>query len=243
MPLLDHFHPPSSDLLPWDTLHSSWATRIADTLNERWLPPEFLACEHTHVGPHIEIDVATFERGGGTRPSGNGGPVATLPQTWTPPEVACAVPLLFPDSFEVRVYAGPGGWQLVGAVELISPRNKDRPEARQAFAAKCASYLHQGVSVVLLDVITNRRANLHNDVLRLVNVSDERAFLPDDVSLYAAAYRPVLRDNQPGCDVWRQPCSLGESLPVLPLRLTGDLFVPVDFEAAYTETCRRRRIL
>jgi hypothetical protein len=30
---------------------------------------------------------------------------------------------------------------------------------------------------------------------------------------------------------------------VLPLRLTGDLFVPVDFEATYVETCRRRRLL
>ena len=31
-------------------------------------------------------------------------------------------------------------------------------------------------------------------------------------------------------------------LPLLPLRLTGDLFVPVDFEAAYQEACRRRRL-
>jgi hypothetical protein len=28
----------------------------------------------------------------------------------------------------------------------------------------------------------------------------------------------------------------------LPLRLTGDLFIPVDFEAAYQEACRRRRL-
>jgi hypothetical protein len=26
------------------------------------------------------------------------------------------------------------------------------------------------------------------------------------------------------------------------LRLTGDLFVPVDFEATYQEACRRRRL-
>jgi len=32
------------------------------------------------------------------------------------------------------------------------------------------------------------------------------------------------------------------TLPTLPLRLTGDLFVAVDFEAAYQEACRRRRL-
>jgi hypothetical protein len=32
-------------------------------------------------------------------------------------------------------------------------------------------------------------------------------------------------------------------LPELPLRLTGDLFVPVDIEAACMEACCRRRLL
>ena len=29
----------------------------------------------------------------------------------------------------------------------------------------------------------------------------------------------------------------------MPLRLTGDLFVPVEFEAAYMEACRKRKLL
>ena len=32
-----------------------------------------------------------------------------------------------------------------GAIELASPGNKDRPETRRAFAAKCASYLARGI--------------------------------------------------------------------------------------------------
>jgi hypothetical protein len=36
--------------------------------------------------------------------------------------------------------------------------------------------------------------------------------------------------------------AVGDPLPELPLRLTGDLFVPVDFEATYQEACRRRRL-
>ncbi|MBY0528089.1 MAG: DUF4058 family protein [Gemmataceae bacterium] len=244
MPLLDHFHPPWKTQLPWDSLHSGWATHVAENLNTRWLPAQYLALEHTHTGPHVEIDVATFERKGQpSPPSGNGGAVATVPQTWAPPAAICAVPLTFPDRFEVRVYAGNAPWDLVGAIEFVSPGNKDRPEERQAFAIKCASYLHQGISVVLIDVVTTRRANLHNELLRIVNVTEPSAFLPDDTALYAAAYRPAMRGEDPECDVWHQPCVVGQSLPVMPLRLTGDLFVPVDFEVTYMETCRGRRAM
>lgn len=243
MPLLDHFHPPIEARLRWESLHSAWATHLADRLNEHWLSSEFLAVERGRLGSRIEIDVATFERPCGTPPSTNGGAVATLPRTWAPPAQICTVPTAFLDDFEVQVYAGGGGWNLVAAIELISPGNKDRAEEREAFTSKCSSYLHQGVSVVLIDVVTNRRANLHHEVLHRLQVTNERAFLPDGVHLYAAAYRPVLRDDRSEIDVWRQACVIGEALPDMPLRLTGDLFVPVEFEAAYMETCRRRRVL
>ena len=71
------------------------------------------------------------------------------------PEAACREPLALPGTYEVRVYSGPAGWNLVGAIELISPANKDSPAERRAFVAKCASYLHAGVSLVLLDVVTS----------------------------------------------------------------------------------------
>jgi hypothetical protein len=243
MPLLDHFRPPAN-ILARETLHSSWATRIADSLNAHWLPGSFVAYEHTHVGPHVEIDVATFERPKvGVAPSGNGGAVAALPRTWTVPAAACTVPLLFPDRFEVRVYADKHGLELVGAIELISPGNKDRPEERQAFAIKCATYLHNGVSVVLIDVVTTLHANLHNEIMVLTDVADAGAFANPDGPLYAAAYRPTLRDGRPECQLWYSSCALDQPLPTMPLRLTGDLFVPIDFEATYMETCRLRRLI
>jgi hypothetical protein len=124
---------------------------------------------------------------------------------------------------------------------LISPANKDRDEERQAFVAKCARYLHQGVSVVVIDIVTTRHANLHNDLLHFLNAP--AGLLPDGVELYAAAYRPVLRDQTPQIDVWAERCSVTAALPTVPLRLTGDLFVPVEFEATYLETCRQRRLI
>ena len=84
MPLLDHFQPPVHPRHHWESFHSNWATRLADALNEKWLPPDFLAEEYTHSGTHLEIDIATFEQN--STPSGslpNGNVAATLaPPAW-----------------------------------------------------------------------------------------------------------------------------------------------------------------
>jgi hypothetical protein len=242
MPLLDHFHAPLHPARRWESFHSNWATRLADALTE-CLPAEFMAEEHAHAGPSLEIDVATFERLA-ARPDSepNGTPIATpTPPAWAPPVPARTLPAVFPDEFEVRIVSTSGGLTLVAAIELISPGNKDRPEERRAFAAKCASYLYRGVALIIIDVVTNRRANLHNETMRLMNAPDV-FLLPDDADLYAVAYRPVLRQDKPEIDLWTAPVAVGLPLPTLPLRLTGDLFVPVDFEAAYQEACRRRRL-
>jgi hypothetical protein len=66
--------------------------------------------------------------------------------------------------------------------------------------------------------------------------------MPDDVELYAVAYRPVLRGEQAEIDLWFAQCAVGAELPTMPLRLTGDLFVPVEFESAYQEALRHRRL-
>jgi hypothetical protein len=240
MPLLDHFHPPLDKRYHWESFHSNWATRLADGL-AAMLPAEFQVEEHCHVGPNLEIDIATFHDDSDPTAKANGVPgnVQTLP-TWAPPAAVYTLPTVFPDAFEVRVFSTVGGLTLVGAIELVSPANKDRPDERRAFAAKCASYLHQGVSLIVIDIVTSRKANLHNEVLHLVGANGQHEMTGDD--LYAVAYRPVVRQVRSEIDVWLAKFTVGDALPTLPLRLTGDLFVPVDFETAYQEACRRRRI-
>src|SRR5262249_2608447 len=106
MPLLDHFHPPLDDEYPWDSLHSGWATRLADLLTGRWLPPQFSGAEHTHAEAALAIDVATFAREAARagRPRSDGGGTATLaPAVWTPPAAEHTIAALFPDTFEVRI--------------------------------------------------------------------------------------------------------------------------------------------
>ncbi len=242
MPLFDHFHPPLYPHHHWESFHSNWVTRIADGI-AALLPPEYQVEEHTHAGPAFEIDVATYE-GATLPPDGvlTGPALATrTAPAYAPPVPDATLPASFPDTFEVRVFNTSAGLTLVAVVELVSPGNKDRPAERRAFAAKCASYLAQGVSLIVVDIVTNRHANLHNDLMRLLEANPALDFAAG-VSLYAVAYRPLRRGEQEEIDLWQRPLAVGEPLPVLPLRLTGDLFVPVDFEAAYQEACRRRRL-
>jgi hypothetical protein len=244
MALFDHFRPPVEYDLPWESLHSAWATYLATALNQRWLTRDYIALEHTHVGPHVEIDIGTFERRGsptGPVTSNGGGGIMTRTEVYTPPQPLATFPAVLPDSFEVRVLTTRDGRRLVGVIELISPRNKDRFEAQQAFLAKCANYLSEGVSVVILDIVTSRTVNLHNELLHWLKAPAGR--LPEEVFLYAAAYRPVLREEMSQWDIWAETCAVGAALPTMPLRLTGDLFVAVEFEATYVETCRQRRLM
>ena len=242
MPLLDHFRPPIADTHPWESFHSSWATRIADQLNDRWLSDEFLAEEFTS-SERMEVDIATYKLPTVTNGrSGDGSQtVALLPAVWTPPATAATIAAVFPQSYEVQVFSRVAGWTLVGAIELVSPSNKDRPDERRAFATKCAALLQQGVSVVVIDVVTNRRANLHNEILQRIG-ADAAMEIPAGMQQYAAAYRPVRRDEKPEIDIWTNTFAVGDPLPTMPLRLTGDIFVPIEFETSYTEACRRRRL-
>ncbi len=152
------------------------------------------------------------------------------------------MPAVFPETFEVRVLSAErGGLDLVAAIELVSPGNKDRPDERRAFAIKSASYLSQGVSLIIIDIVTTRQANLHNEIMRLLEAS-ESYHLPGEPMLYAVAYRPVLRKDQEEIDIWPTAFELGAHLPQLPLGLTGGVIVPVDFEFTYSETCNRLRL-
>jgi hypothetical protein len=248
VPLLDHFRPPLIDTRSWEGFHTAWIAYISESLN-RLLPPGYFAEETAHAGPHVEIDVATFGVDGPppggphlADPGRDGGAAVAEPAVWAPPD-AVAVPVEFADDFEVKVIGTRGGRRLVAAVELVSPGNKDRAESRRAFAVKVASYVHQGVAVVVVDVVTDRSANLHHEAMDLFFPSPPAAArLAADARLYAAAYRPVRRGGVPGADVWAGPLAVGGPLPTLPLWLTAADAVPVYLEATYTDACRRRRI-
>jgi hypothetical protein len=245
MPLLDHFHPPLTPSRKWESFHSQWAASLAAYLNRDKLPPRCYAEVQVHFGGRVEIDVATLENSSNGPPSSSStGATALLAPAavWAPPEPLLVMPAVFPDEFEVLVYVEEGGLNLIAAVELVSPGNKDRDEARRAFAAKCASYLQQGVGLVIVDVVAGRRGNLHDETVRIMGLPESLAF-PGDSLLYTVAYRPARREVGDQIDVWPTPLSLGQPLPTVPLALRGAGCVPLDLEAAYTEALQRSRLV
>ena len=245
MPLRDHFHPPLSKERRWESLHSIWINAISERLNET-LPKDYFAQPEVHAGRSIEIDAGTFgesERGTANGdqhgPSGNGLAVAVLPEVYAPP-VLMTVETAFADDFEVRVIREFGGLKLVAAIEFVSPGNKDRPEARRAFATKCASYLHNSVAVIVIDIVTERLANLHDEILPLATSTHVTEM--GEGALYGVAYRPILATTCAEIDVWPHRLAVGGPLPKLPLWLNAVLAVPIDLEMTYATALRRARI-
>jgi hypothetical protein len=242
MPLLDHFHPPLRDARHWQSFHSAWATAITGDLNRR-LPANYHAEPHAHFG--VEIDVATMEKpelvwedpvGVGPRPDRA---VVEAAVAWQPPPPTATVPLeTVADIVEVRVLNPTGEAVLAAALELVSPANKDRAEHREAFVEKCLGYLREGIGLIIVDVVTERLTNLHDELLARLDSEDGRTAS----QLYAVAYHPIKRDEQTAVELWGHPLSLGASLPTLPLWLKGGLSVPVDLDASYLATCELLRI-
>jgi hypothetical protein len=239
MPLLDHFHPPLSTQRHWESFHTTWAATIADSLNEEWLPEGYFAEEQLHPAARVEIDVATFEAA--DRAALAGGVALAPSRAYAPPAATWTIPSVAIEGIEIQVFASEGGPTLVGAIELVSPGNKDRPEARRAFAMKCASYLQQGVGLVIVDVVTSRSANLHNEIVELLN-QPATYQMPRPAQLYAVAYRPVRRNELDEIEIWPQTLTIGKALPQLPVWIGPTLVVPVDLDGSYEGACRRRRI-
>lgn len=240
MPLLDHFHSPLSQRRHWDSFHGAWAEAIARQLNDGLLPSRYVAEARVALGGQVEIDVATFDEGPteAAAPSGD----ATV-AVWAPPRPTATAALDFGalDLIEVQIFNEAEGPQLVGAVELVSPANKNRPSHRRMFAIKCAAYLQQGVGVCVIDVVTVRRANLHAELLKLLQ---SRAAVPATAAsdLYATSYRALANGETTALEIWAEKLALGDALPTVPLWIASDLAVPLELEATYRAACAARRI-
>ena len=242
MPLRDHFRPPLDDVTSWEQFHAQWPAMIVLSLQRR-LPPQFVAGPRVHLGSMIEIDVGTFEQEESSHSSfgnGNGG-VATA--IWAPakPTLSVASDLPDQDEYEVLIHTKRGR-RLVAAIEIVSPSNKDRPEHRRVFTAKCAALLQRGVSVTIVDLVTTRNFNLYGELLELIGLTDP-ALGPESPPLHASACRCRPSDEGSVLEAWAHALELGRPLPTLPVWLAENLCVPLELESSYEETCRVLRIV
>lgn len=237
MPLLDHFHPPLSRTHPWRSFHGAWAAAMARLLNAGVLPPGYYAVPFLdHEGP-VEIDVATLGQSGSKDLSTTG----RDSELWMPPAPSLTMAVAWPASDDVRVevMTDSGDPPLAAAIELLSPSNKDRLESRQAFASKCAEYLRRGCGLVVVDLITARRADIRSDLFSELGQEPESAG-PETLS--ATAYKPVGGDTVGKLLAWPHDLEIGARLPTLPLWIAPDQSVPLNLEASYSAACGDLRI-
>lgn len=239
MPLRDHFRPTRGR---WDALHGGWPMMMATDLNRR-LPPPYSAAPRVHIGA-LEVDIAAFDAGWApeasptaTGPGGGESLPSSMAQAWAAPAPTATIVADLPtlDEYEVRVYDAAHGL-LVAAIGLVSPADKDRPESRGAFVTRCATLLQRRVCVTIVDVVTNRSANLYGELLAYLGQAGE--YPAGTGPLYAATCRRAAREPRVQYDTWAHRLVLGQPLPTLPLWLDDRVAVPLDLEASYEETCR-----
>ncbi len=232
MPLLDHFRLPVRARAAWPSVSGSWVHLVMAQLNAT-LPPQYAAQGRSHLGAEAEADISEF----------------VAPGKWPPPDaeggVAVAPPLgrvetIVLDEFEVEVLDTVDDMRLVGVIEFVSPRNKDRPRARRRLVSKCLSYLDLGVGLILVDVVTSRTGNVHNELLAELGESTE--LLLSQGQPYLAGYRPSKDGDRWGIDVWPYSVPIGTPMPAVPLAIKDGPLVPVDFETTYMQALSVHRL-
>ena len=210
MPLRDHFRLPVSKKSSWEGFHAMWPTCIVQQLRKQ-LPTGFVAEPRVHLGTLMEIDLGALESNDAPRAvassgNGNGGTAATA---WTATLPAVSVETEPPDEYEyeVRIFDVERERRLVAAIEFVSPANKDRPESRDAFVAKCAALLRKGVAVSIVDLVTIRRFNLYAQMMAYVGHPDP-VMTADEPSTYAASCRWATKGSRARLESWSHTMTL-----------------------------------
>jgi hypothetical protein len=160
-----------------------------------------------------------------TAPQGNG-PQPPVPSS-EEPDQEIAVATLAQDKALFVEYQG----RLIAAVELVSPRNKDRPSACAAYASNYAAYLLKGVHLLLVDV--HRRPLRFSFADRIAEeLQMEQPACP---APYAVSYRVGEEAPNGGrfLAIWRRPLTVGAPLPSMQLPLSVQQSVLVDLDQTY----------
>ncbi len=243
MPLLDHFRPPIFNKGSWEGFHGMWPALIVMDLCKS-LPEQYTAEPRVHLGKNFEVDVCTFDvdnKSDFATSANAGGPATAL---WAPPEPTLSLELDPTEiyQYEVLIFDQLRGRELVAAVEIVSPANKDRPETRQAFVSKCAALLQNKICVSIVDLVTVKRFNLYCEVLDVFGQTDP-AFAKDLPSTYAVTCRSHALATRSRFESWAYPMVIGHPLPVLPIWLDNDHAISLDLDVSYQQACGALRLI
>ena len=220
----------------WDSVHPLWLTYLLEYVQER-LPEGYKA----FLGgvPSLTVDASHGKPDVSVRQWGPG-PAAEAVTSGTsilePDLEASAVFRLDPQHALHIDFHG----QLIAALELVSPPNKDRADAKETYCNRYLGYLRLGVHLMLVDVLPRPSGFSFSDAITGVLGME----LPPLPPPFAAAYRvgevvPVGDDMGSLVGLWRRPLRVGQPLPTLPLPLTVHRAVVIDLEETYQRAAKR----
>ena len=243
MPLLDHFRPPIFNKGSWEGFHGGWPmTMVMDLCKS--LPEQYTAEPRVHLGKNFEVDVCTFDEGSEGEFGLGASSAGAATALWAPPEPTLTLELDPTEiyEYEVLIFDQQRGRELVAAIELVSPANKDRPETRQAFVSKCAVLLQKKVCVSIVDLVTVKHFNLYCEVLEVFGQTDP-AFAPTPPATYAVTCRSHNLGMRSQFESWAYPMVVGQRLPVLPIWLDNNHAISLNLETSYQQTCSVLRLV
>jgi hypothetical protein len=220
----------------WDSVHPFWLAYLVE-----WVQPRLPEGYKAFLGGVPALTVA----------SGNGRPdVGVWRRGPAQPveEVATDTAVLEPDleaRVAIRLDPQPAvhidfHGQLIAAIELVSPRNKDRVDAKETYCSRYLGYLRLGVHLMLIDVLPRPKAFSFSDAIT-TSLGLELPPLPPP---FAATYRvgevvPVGEDMGSLVGLWRRPLRVGQPLPALPLPLSVHQAIVIDLEEPYQRAAKR----
>jgi hypothetical protein len=221
-----------SDDRGWDSVHLVWLNQLLD-----WVQPLLPEGFRAYLGavPALTIDTP------------NGRPDLSLrrwPAEPPPPAASAESGVAAPDAETVATFTLDSQravhidyhGQLVAAIELTSPRNKDRPAARTRYLGRYVGYLRQGIHLLLIDVLPRPAGFSFADAIAL-----ELGFAqPPTPPPCAVSYR--VGEALPEGTLlafWRRTFLLGQPLTIIPLALSTTQAIPIDLDQTYQQAARR----
>jgi hypothetical protein len=217
----------------WESVHLPWLNQLLD-----WVQPRLPAGYRAYVGsvPALTIDTP------------NGRPDVSVRQ-WTPPATESAASdspsgeeepeqeavATFTLDPQHAVHIDLHG-RLIAAIEVVSPRKKDRPSARERYLGRYAGYLRQGVHLLLIDVLPRPAGFSFADALA-ANLGFEQSPCPAPCAVSYRVGEPVPEGTVLG--MWLRRFQAGQPLSAISLALDAQQRIVIDLEHTYREAARR----
>lgn len=218
-----------SDRAGWEGVHHLW---IAELL--RWIKPRLPPGYRAYIGsaPTVAIGAPTEKSDVAVR---QWSPSEIAPEQGPPdqpavseePDEEIAVATLDPNKAVLVERQG----RLVAAVELVSPRNKNRPVARATYLSRYLGYIMEGVHLLLVDVHPRPVGfSFADEIARELKINR-----PPCPPSFAISYRVGGPAATGGSilAIWQRKLLVDAPLPTLVLPLTLDISVPIDLEGTY----------